>query len=159
MTIPTKPELITAILKHLEHGLQEAQESLNTLNQSMAEETKSSAGDKYETQREMLQSELNLAEKQKLQKVEQLNTFSRLISAAENIIDTEKCIPGRFIELDLNGKKILGFLGLGFGDIKTSSILIKGIGLESPLGKQLLNVRKADSIIFNQKSIFISNCF
>jgi hypothetical protein len=106
-----------------------------------------------------LQSELNLAEKQKLQKVEQLNTFSRLISAAENIIDTEKCIPGRFIELDLNGTKILGFLGLGFGDIKTSSILIKGIGLESPLGKQLLNARKADSIIFNQKSIFISNCF
>ena len=159
MTIPTKTELISIILNHLEQGVREAQDSLNILNQSMSEETKSSAGDKYETQREMLQSELNLAEKQKIHKKEQLITFSHLISVVENITDTEKCVPGRFVEISLNGNTILGFLGLGFGDIKSSSLIIKGIGLDSPLGKQLLNVRKGDSINFNQKSIFISNCF
>ena len=63
------------------------------------------------------------------------------------------------VNFKLQKGEILGFLGLGFGDIKSSSLIIKGIGLDSPLGKQLLNVRKGDSINFNQKSIFISNCF
>ena len=159
MTIPTKTELITDIIRHLERAVIEAQESLNSLNQSMTEETKSSAGDKYETQREMLQAELNLAEKQKSLRLSNLNTFKHLISAADNSTDDTKCTPGKFLHLHFQNQPLLVFFGLGFGDIKTNAFSIKGVGTDSPLGQILMNQCKGDQITFNQKSISILDCF
>jgi len=159
VTIPTKTELITDIIRHLELAVAEAQESLNTLNQSMSDETKSSAGDKYETQREMLQAELNLAENQKLLRISNLTTFKHLIYSAENSTDSPKCTPGKFLHLHFQNQPLLVFFGLGFGDIKTNAFSIKGVGTDSPLGQILMNQCKGDQITFNQKSISILDCF
>lgn len=159
MTNPTKPELIDVILKQLEFAFAEAQDALDSLNQSMANETKSSAGDKYETQREMLQAELNLAEKQKSLRLAHLNTFKHLISLTDNTTDSQKCTPGKFLNLLFQNQPILVFLGLGFGDIKTNTFLIKGVGNDSPLGQILQNRNKGDQFTFNQKSISILDCF
>lgn len=54
-----KNEFIAFLHQHLQEQLEALQAQMNLLNNSIANETKSSAGDKYETSREMINQEIN----------------------------------------------------------------------------------------------------
>src|SRR5690606_40583456 len=69
-----KRSLLTACKKYVNQRIKNAQEAIVSASDAAADDTKSSAGDKFETTREMMQQELNrhqqlLADAQRMEQV------------------------------------------------------------------------------------------
>ena len=67
MDIGTKKELLNYCLKQIEGRLEETAFAIEQAQEAIESETKSSAGDKYETSREMIQQDLSRYHTQLLQ--------------------------------------------------------------------------------------------
>lgn len=110
---------------------------LNDLNESLAEESKSSAGDKHEVGRAKIQNEIERLSPQ-------LKRVERQIHSVENISEkpTDEVSIGALIETD----KALLYLAIDFGVFKTDEGPVMITSLSSPLGKNLLGKIKGDTI-------------
>lgn len=113
----------------LTQRLEEALRELSLLDEAAAAETKSSAGDKYETAREMIAQSRSLQEKGRSEAQAGLDWIGR-IQAVE---PTGTVHAGTLVRSDL-GWHLVGAL--------TSAVLVDGIGvqgitLSSPLGMAL----------------------
>ena len=116
------------------------------LQKDIAEDSKSSAGDKFETSREMAQQELvklntQLNEQQRLKNLvdnQSGETFSQVQSGA--LIETNK---GAFL------------LGIPVGNISFNGKELVGIGLGAPLGQLLLHKQANDRVSFNNQQFII----
>ncbi len=135
-------EILTETMKKLQISVEDIEQELNAIILDLANETKSSAGDKYETAREMIQQErvkLELAKAVKSQHVGQLKQFleiqSRQKIAVGSIIQTS---DGRFL------------LGVPFGKvILDDRSTLFGLGATSPLSQLLLGKQPKDQIELN----------
>lgn len=118
----------------------EAQEAAN-------DETKSSAGDKYETGREVMQQEidLNLARLNELNKMKQ--TFERIIPGQKNT----SVQPGAVVRTN-NGNY---FISISAGLLKVDSINYYAISAASPIGTKLAGLSIGDNFQFNGKHFVI----
>lgn len=110
---------------------------LKDLNESLAEESKSSAGDKHEVGRAKVQGEIERLSPQ-------LKRVERQIHSVENISDKPIDVVeiGALIETD----KALLYLAIDFGVFKTEEGPVMITSLASPLGKKLKGKRKGDTI-------------
>lgn len=120
----------------LQANLKEFQDAAN-------EETKSSAGDKYETGRAMMHLEkekvahaLNEVLKQK-KVLDQLDTHLDQEAALGSVLKTSK---GHF------------YLSVSLGKIKHNDLDVFCLSPVSPLGKMFLGTKKGDHITFNKMS-------
>lgn len=108
-------------------------------------ETKSSAGDKYETGRAMLHLERERA-------ASLLQTNRRLLEAFRqikfNTISTE-CIPGALLELNTG----YYLFGISIGELHYRESKIITLSLASPLGKALFCKKPEESLIFRDKQL------
>jgi transcription elongation GreA/GreB family factor len=147
-----KRAIADAFREKLRSSLQVIQDSLHQLEVSLFEETKSSAGDKYETSREMIQSEMDRLEKQKIQISQDLSHFE----FTENDAFIEK---GSLVELTLDKQKIHLFIGAAIGNIVWENTEIRSISIKSPLGSALLGKKVQETFLWNEKSIHILNCY
>lgn len=119
----------------------EAEEYIDGLIEARDGDTKSSAGDKYETSREMVQKEIDRAEsrlQQLYQQKNELNTFVKKKSL-------DRCEPGALVQLD--DKLIL--LGLAIGKVDINDFSILCISMGSPIGQLLRDKEIGDHIPFN----------
>jgi len=131
----------------------ELKQELLDLQLSLQQETKSSMGDKYETQREMIQQEISRNQEQLAVLDDQL-----LVSELNPKLDTIQ--NGNIVELILNKQTILVFIGVSIGNVKyENTSIIKTISLDSPLGKLLIGKKKGDKIILNQNPYLIQDCY
>lgn len=131
----------------------ELKQEILDLQSSLQQETKSSMGDKYETQREMIQQEITRNQ-------EQLATLENQIMVSELIPNLHTIQNGNILELALNKQKILIFIGVSIGNIKLENdTLIKTISLDSPLGKLLIGKQKGDKITLNNNQYLIQDCY
>lgn len=128
-------------------------ESLESERNAIQQETKSSAGDKYETQREMLQADIRRSEYQ-------LNESNHHLEIIEHLFDFHgNIIVGTVVELKQEKQNIWIFIGPAIGDVIVNQIKIKTVSQASPFGHLLMGKTIGDKIIFNQKSFSIVNCF
>lgn len=137
-------EVFSKIKSKLEAELKEIELSLDALIHDLANETKSSAGDKYETAREMIQQEREQLESAKQNKRQQLAQINRLSEANSNKISE----AGSIIETDL------GFflLGVSIGKVElTNETVLFVLGLQSPLSQALLGKTVGDTVLVNQR--------
>ena len=118
------------------------------LQYSLQSETKSSAGDKHETGRAMLQLELEKTGNQfsSIQKQQELLSKINL----NNSSDVVKL--GSLIETN-NG---IYFLAISKGVIEINKVNYFVIGPQSPIGKLLLGKSINDFFFFNSKKIIIN---
>lgn len=124
-----KIKLIEKIKKEIEEKIQDVQKNYELAKESRNSDTKSSAGDKYETGREMVQREMDKLEALLKQYQSQLHWMNRL-----------EINPNLSIQ---NGSMVrttqgMFFIGLGLGKImidETTSCF--AISLDSPIGAQL----------------------
>ena len=126
----------TAILDQVGTYLQQQiafiDQELTALVSDLGNETKSSAGDKFETAREMIQQERVKLEQSKAQKILMFAALNQLkektpssVVQSGSVISTNK---GIFV------------LGLAIGKVQSdNNPVIFGLGLNSPLAKELLN--------------------
>lgn len=153
MKQPDKNEVILAVKNRILSMLNTVTESLDSERNAIQQETKSSAGDKYETQREMLQADIRRSEAQ-------LEETKNHLEIIEHLYDFHGTIMlGTVVHLGQGSQKLIVFVGPAVGDIEVQRIKLKTISAASPFGHLLMGKHKGETISFNQKSFKIVDCY
>jgi transcription elongation GreA/GreB family factor len=114
---------------------------LSELSEALLSEQKSTAGDKHETGRAMLQLEQEQLSKQ----LSEIQTLIKEFTCIDYTVKSTKIIPGSFVKTS-HGYFILS---VGIGKVKTKEIEAFVISPQSPIGKYLMNKSVNDSFDFN----------
>lgn len=131
--------------------IQILQDKLNAEQQALLDESKSSAGDKYETQREMIQADMNRT----LHQMEiQKQSLSQLAFTTNNVVTI-----GSLVHLKRGNTDFTLFVGPSVGDIEMEGVVIKSISPNSPLCNKILNLKISDTVQFNEQTIEIIDCY
>ncbi|WP_194852009.1 transcription elongation factor [Nonlabens antarcticus] len=153
MSIDTLLSLKSQIHQHcidlVQAQLDTIQSSLDQLMEAKNSETKSSAGDKYETGMAMIQNQEELYRRQQAEAKGRMNHL-KSIDPEKVMIAADK---GALIKSDLG----FFYLAVGIGKVTMNKQEVFVLSLESPLGKSLKGKRKGDPIIFNGKNSIIEN--
>lgn len=145
----SKKKVIAHLNQLLDKKLNIASDQIASLKESRDSDGKNSAGDKYETGVEMIQQEIENAQRQideyKRQKIElqraQAQSSINVISFG-NLVTTNQ---GSY------------FLAIGIGEIKLEDTKCYCISIESPLGSVFLGKKQNDKITFNNNEHEILN--
>ncbi len=125
----------------VEDKIKVLQKNLQDLTDSAGNETKSTAGDKHETALAMLQIEQENSSRQLREALKQQAVLEKIDSS----LHLEKVVRGSLVKTN----KGYFFISLGLGKITVDEQLIIALSPESPLGKQLMHLKKGDSAEFN----------
>lgn len=141
-----KAQLKKEALRSLHENLSDLNAQLSALQEASSEETKSSAGDKYETGRESIRQSRNLLEKQ-LQTIRQWESKIQQIPV-EPVPDIRE---GALILLDLGWV----WVSVSFGRVVVQSSEIQGVSVASPLILAMNGKMKGDVVSFRDRDIEI----
>lgn len=127
-------EAIKSRIEHAEHALLQAREASQ-------DDTKSSAGDKYETTREMMQQDID-------------RNDSQLYEAKKILFQLEQCK-----DVDVSGQvragslvktsKALLYIAVSIGQLQVYGQSLFAISPASPLGQMLIGKERGDDFVFN----------
>ncbi|GMQ27311.1 hypothetical protein Aoki45_39940 [Algoriphagus sp. oki45] len=120
--------------------------------ESILEEEKNSAGDKYETSREMITQDLNSLEKQIQQNKNDLEELYRLFSIKDTPTSVQE---GALVKLGTDWFLI----AVSVGKINTEGISVFLMSKNSPLGSLLIGKKKSDPVDFRGKTQRIEELF
>lgn len=138
-----KSQVFEEIILQLEARIDLLNEEVLRLQESKAADTKSSAGDKFETGREMISQELAKVESSLNQAKSQVNVLSRL----SKLDASDRVKEGGLLLL---GEKWL-LLSVSLGEMKLSENSVFLLSKDSPMGQNLLGKKKGDSVQFMGK--------
>ena len=128
--------------------VENARRAMEAAEEAMANETKSSVGDKYETGRAMMQIE---REKHKVQLLKTLQLRKELQVVRQAPTDTRQIRMGQLVLTDTG----YSFLAIGLGKVLFNEQTFFVISASSPIGRQLLGQSVGDQIKLNQRQINI----
>lgn len=148
-TTLTKKQVFEQIETELKVKIDETQQEISSLQKEMSEETKSSAGDKFETSREMMNQSINQLQDNLQQQKKQLQQLKEL----KNNKSTEKVGMGSFVCTE----KANFLFGLAFGKINSAKENIFVLSLNSPLGRLFLDKKVGDTVQMNQNNYTIKS--
>jgi transcription elongation GreA/GreB family factor len=131
--------------------LKSTKEEMNLTKEASFEETKSSAGDKFETGREMMQQEADKFTRQ----IEELNKIYRLIDTLNLSKSSEKIEAGSIVKTNLNTFFISASLGMV--DFQGEKLML--ISAISPLASALLDKKSGEQITFNSRTYTIEEVY
>lgn len=131
--------------------LKSTKEEMNLTKEASFEETKSSAGDKFETGREMMQQEADKFTRQ----IEELNKIYRLIDTLNLSKSSEKIEAGSIVKTNLNTFFISASLGMV--DFQGEKLML--ISAISPLASALLDKKAGEQITFNSRTYTIEEVY
>jgi len=140
-------ELIQTCQEYLNKRIAIVRKAMNGLKEDLENESKSSAGDKYETGREMINIEWN-----KL--TVQMNEYERLSKILKRIEDhkpTNKVVLGSLVMTNAANY----FISIPAGEIKTNNQKCYAVGVKAPISQQLLGKEKGDQLKMNGKEFKI----
>jgi len=126
-----KSEIVFYLNKELTEKISLQKELLKTAIKSRNSDTKSSAGDKHETSREMAQIEIAKAEQQ--------------IAKTQQFINHLKLYPSTLILTD-NG---IFFIAIAYGKITINNDCVYCISNAAPISKVMLASKENDIVNFN----------
>ncbi|MDQ7916683.1 transcription elongation factor [Mesonia sp. MT50] len=142
-----REELLKSCHTYVNERILRLETSVWDLERDLGNETKSSAGDKYETSREMINAEISQLESQ-LQEFKKLQEILQLPNLQKS---------GKKIQLGsiVTTSAANYFLAIPAGEIKLEKQNFYGIGINSPIAKLLLGKQKGDRFNFHQEDIKI----
>jgi transcription elongation GreA/GreB family factor len=112
-----------------------------------ANETKSSAGDKYETGREVMQQEIDL-------NLGRLNELKKLRTVMEQILHTQSgaaVVPGAVVYTS-NGNF---YIAVSAGQLRVAGIIYYAVSAASPIGQKMVGQKAGHTFELNGKSFTI----
>ena len=147
MDIETKKNVWKKCVSGIEKQLKRLQESMDRAQKEANLETKSSAGDKYETNRSMMQLEKEryAIQHQRVQKM--YNTLLR-IDCSKEFLTVQ---VGALVHTSIGWF----FLSVGLGKIEWKEQWIQCISIDTPIGKVLEGYEEGDIVDFRDKEIEI----
>lgn len=137
----------------IKEKIKQIQTSLDLSQDSLVSDTKSSAGDKYETSREMIQQDLDRLQRQlnEAQKDQQiLESISSLPTTKEKRVRL-----GSLVKTEMGSY----FLSIGIGKVNCLGQTVFVVSLKSPIGQLLLGKAVGEKFTFQQKSQEIEAIF
>ncbi|WP_262911712.1 MULTISPECIES: GreA/GreB family elongation factor [Joostella] len=144
-----KEQLVNKCQELLNERLYQVQKAIATIEESFASETKSSAGDKHETGRAMLQLEREKAGN-RLREVEMMHhAFSRINfgnTSAEKAVKMGSLVQTNVVNY---------FISVSLGQITIDNTDVYCISAQSPIGKLLLGKGIDDEVTFQTSNIKI----
>jgi transcription elongation GreA/GreB family factor len=142
-----KQQLHQLCLSKIDHQIKTLQEAIDSARASANEETKSSAGDKYETGRAMMQLEIekNLTQLQEAVKVK--NALQRIkTDGLSTIAQTGSLLitsEGNF------------YISISAGAFTIKQKVYQTLSPSSPLGSKLIGLKVGDTLLFQSKKFFV----
>jgi len=148
LQLKIKEALFSQSQSFVNKRLQTVEAVLSSNQKALQSETKSSAGDKHETGRAMLQLEMEKAGQQ-LAGITQM----KVVLSKIDILKTSKnaCLGSVIITA-----KVSYFLSISAGQLIVADKSYFAISVSSPIGKLLLGKQEKDVISFNGKTIVIN---
>jgi len=142
--MPTKEAIIKACNTHVSKQIETIETALLLAREAGNNDTKSSAGDKFETTRAMMHFE-----QEKLS-----NQLTESLKLREAIFQAERTAPAKHVALGSLVKTNLGvyFIAAGLGKIKVDDELVFVISTASPIGQKLNGKTVGEAISFNNVS-------
>lgn len=141
-----KKKLYQECLNYVQRSIDAAQQGINEAQQAAKDDTKSSAGDKYETGREMAQQESN-------RNMAQLHQANKLKVQLNQVPVT----PSSYVD---NGSVVITDLGnfyvaIGAGTVMVDGINYIAISLVSPIGQKMKGLNSGEGFSLNGKNYTI----
>ena len=146
-----KEELFIACNSYLEERIKRIEASLNDLNEALQNETKSSAGDKYETGREMINTEVNKLSVQ----LQQFKKLQSILDMARNRTNSTTVQLGSAVKTSAANY----FLAIPAGEINSGKDKFYAIGVNSPVAQALMGKVVGENFSFNGKENQILEIF
>jgi transcription elongation GreA/GreB family factor len=141
MSLKIKSQLYKLCLTYIEERIATAQQALEMANSSANEETKSSAGDKYETTREMIQQEIEKHASAIAEAVKQKQLLQQI--NPERI--TDKVQPGSLVITDKNNF----YIAISAGSLLVDGTKYTSISPSSPIGIKMIDKTTGETFAFN----------
>lgn len=140
-----KEELYKACIDFVDKRLETVRTVISSNQKALESETKSSAGDKHETGRAMLQLEMEKVSQQLLAAKQMKETLHKInIKNTINIV----CL-GAIVETNVANY----FISISAGELKKGNKTYYAVSTSSPIGKKLLGKCIGNEIVFNSKKI------
>lgn len=145
--IPLKQQLYSFCQDYVEKRISECEEAIRGVQLSANEETKSSAGDKYETGRAMAQLEIE-------KNMTQMAEIKRLRQVLEQMSWDIKSISAQLGSLVLTNHGNF-YLAISAGQCTLQEEIYFAISTASPIGQKLKGLRANDFFSLNGKTFTI----
>jgi len=142
-----KELIMQQLLVIVNEKIEVASNAIQSATDARDNESKSSAGDKYETGREMMQIEIDKS-------TVQLNHAKHLKDELSRIIVSKMLKKATFGSLIVTNQETY-FLSIGIGKLMVNEEHIYVISIDSPLGKSFLNKRVGEHVVFQAKELII----
>lgn len=146
-------ELKTGLLHHckdtVEKRFQKIKQTITDIEESLQEESKSSAGDKHETGRAMLQIDRENAGKQ-LQEIELVQSLLKKIDVSA-VSDYARL--GSMVYTSQGNY----FMSISIGAVTMNKTPYLCVALNSPIGAHLTGKRKGETFRFNEKDFVVTS--
>ena len=146
-----KEDLYNTCELFIDNRLKTVQHTIDDIQKSLTSETKSSAGDKHETGRAMLQLEREKAGNQlaEIQKIKE--TLAKIgTTKTSDIVNLGSVV----YTSNLNY-----FISISAGELKAGNETFYAISPSTPIGQLLLGKTVGDSIIFRNQEFIINEVF
>src|SRR5215217_2144052 len=137
-----KETLYQLCLDFIEQRIQTAEVALAQAREASNDDTKSSAGDKYETSREMLQQDIDRNKRLLIDAQDNLRVLQAIDTHAS---DSDIARHGSVVYTNHG----TFYLSVSAGQLTAEGKSIFAISPASPIGKLLLNKKKDDTFEFN----------
>lgn len=138
-----KSSLYQLCLNFIEQRIETAEIALKQAREASNDDTKSSAGDKYETSREMMQQEID-RNKRLLMDAEE---NQKVLSSIKDVPSSTVARNGSLVVTDQGSF----YLSISAGQLHLGKEIVFAISAISPIGKALLGKEKGSSFDFNGK--------
>ncbi|AYQ33659.1 GreA/GreB family elongation factor [Runella sp. SP2] len=138
-----KQQLLTLLKTQFDTRVQAAQEAMQNAQDSANEETKSSAGDKYETGRAMAQIERD----RHAQLFDQLRQERAVLDRIDPDFEFQRVGLGALVTTSVG----VFFVSVSAGMVVVEGQKVIAMSPQSPLGASLMGKQAGDSFLFQQK--------
>ena len=147
MDQPLKQQLYGFCKSYIENRLERIQNNIDSLQEALSSETKSSAGDKHETGRAMIQLEREKLGKQ-LSEIHLLQELFKKIPLNSNVSHVGL---GSVIYTDKQNY----YMAISAGETKVDGVSFYAIAPNTPVGKLLMGKVMGNIAVFNAKEFKI----
>lgn len=142
-----KEQLFESCETYLNERIDRISAALKDLEADLENETKSSAGDKYETGREMINLEWNKLSVQ----LQQFRRLNETLEMAKSRPVTGSIQLGSLVQTSVANY----FIAIPAGQVKLKEEVFFCIGANSPIAQVFLGKRQGDALNFNGKQLSI----
>jgi len=142
-----KEQLYKQLQLLIDKRVSNAQKAVQAAEESKSSQTKSSAGDKFETGRAMMQAEEDRSRGQLAQAQALQNELAQLPFR----IPSDTVTKGSLVYTNQANY----FISIGLGKIVLDVTIFYAISMESPIGQLLKEKKEGESVVFRDKKIKI----